>query len=77
MLATLLKIGPALLSFIMSVAGWFRIRAAKREGRMEQAIESLREAEADEAKADKAADDARATANAGGLRAEDEFTRKS
>ena len=58
------------LSLFNGVMSWLKLRAAKQEGRNEQALESTRAAEHDEAKAKSAAD----SIGLDRLREPDEFT---
>jgi hypothetical protein len=59
-----------LLGLINGVMSWLKLRAAKQEGRTEQALESTKAAESDEAKAKSAAD----ALGPNVLREPDEFT---
>lgn len=59
-----------LLTLFNGVMSWLKLRAAKQEGRNEQALESTKAAEHDEAKAKSAAD----AVGLDSLREPDEFT---
>jgi hypothetical protein len=59
-----------LLTLFNGIMSWIKLRAAKQEGRTEQAMQSTQAAESDEAKAKSAAD----AIGPNSLREPDEFT---